>query len=181
MATESVSIEVSGIEGIKRRLDNILQKVKSNNDDSIGMRLGKIASEEAEKNFRTDADYDGFNDVVVSPARAEGKNTVVVDASGSTVLFIEFGTGVHYSEPEHPLVSDGTYPYVRGGYGHHLGRLDSWRYEGDPGKHGEVITSGPHAGEVLTHGNPANMCMYKAGKKVRQNLKQVATEVLTSP
>ena len=178
--TETVTVEVGGIENIKRRLDNILQKVKSKSDDSIGMRLGKIASEEADKRF-LNAQYDGYNDVVVSPARAEGKNTVSVEASGSSALFIEFGTGVHYSVPEHPLVSDGTYPYVRGGYGHHLGRLDSWRYEGDPGTNGYIITDGPHAGEVLTQGNPANMCMYEAGKKVRQNLKQVATEVLTSP
>ena len=120
------------------------------------------------------AQYDGDNDVTLDPVKWEG-NTLAVRAVGSAVLFIEFGTGVHYEAESHPQA--GEFGFERGGYGYHLGRFDSWRYKGNPGTNGEVIQSGKHAGEVLTHGNPANRCMYETAELMRQNIERIAREV----
>lgn len=119
--------------------------------------------------------YDGDNDVTVRPVPVwNGDYKLTISASGETILFIEFGTGVHYGGG-HPKA--GEFGFTLGGYGSHLGRLDSWRYDGLPGTNGEVIRVGKHAGQIKTHGNPANMAMYDAGKSIQENYKKIAREV----
>ena len=76
------------------------------------------------------ATYDGTNDVSVS-VESMGENKAAVVAIGSSVLFIEFGTGVKYPD-SHPEA--GKFGFEHGGYGHHLGRLEKgWRYHYYPG------------------------------------------------
>lgn len=138
-------------------------------------RLAEIGIETATLGFGN-AVYAGTNDVVVEPFKWVG-DKLIISARGNAVAFIEFGTGVHYSTP-HPKASE--LGMVRGSYGYKLGRLDSWRYKGDPGNEGQVIQEGKHKGEVLTHGNPANRAMYDAGKDMRENILEVAKEVFGS-
>ena len=134
----------------------------------IGVRNATIRFSEAE--------YDGDNDVVVrSPAWID-ENTLQIVAEGKSILFIEFGTGV-YNPVEHPRADD--LGMFRGEYGYGLGKLQAWRYEGEPGTNGEVIQDGPHAGEILTHGNNANMCMYLAAEDMRDAIARTAWEVFT--
>lgn len=117
------------------------------------------------------AEYDGTNDVSVSVENRD-KNKVAIVAIGSSVLFIEFGTGVKYPDTHPEAHSHG---FSRGEYGHKLGRLKKgWRYTGSPGTHGEVITTGKHAGEVHTYGNPANMSMYQTVKELEQKFEEIA-------
>lgn len=118
--------------------------------------------------------YDGTNDVSVS-IEDRGKNKIAVVAVGSATLFIEFGTGVTYAD-DHPEAAE--HGMVRGGYGHGLGRMkNGWRYEGEPGTNGEVITSGKHAGEIHTYGNPANMSMYSTIKELEQHFEEIVKRV----
>ena len=42
---------------------------------------------------------------------------------------------------------------------------------------GEVITSGKHAGEVRTHGNPANMSMYLTVRELKEKFEEIARRV----
>ena len=120
--------------------------------------------------------YDGTNDVKVSVENRD-ENTVAVVAIGSAVLFIEFGTGVKYPD-NHPEA--GKNGFTRGGYGYHLGRLkNGWRYTGNPGSNGEVITSGEHAGEVHTYGNPANMSMYQTVRELEEHFEEIARRCYT--
>lgn len=120
------------------------------------------------------AEYDGTNDVSCS-VEERGDNKVAVVAVGGATLFIEFGTGVTYPD-NHPEA--GKMGMVRGEYGYRLGRLESgWRYTGDPGSHGEVITEGKHAGEVHTYGNPANMCMYLTVEELKGKFEEIARRV----
>ena len=120
--------------------------------------------------------YDGTNDVKVSVENRE-ENTVAVVAVGSAVLFIEFGTGVKYPD-NHPEA--GKNGFTRGGYGYKLGRLEKgWRYTGDPGSNGEVITTGKHAGEVHTYGNPANMSMYETVRELEEKFAEIARRCYT--
>ena len=70
--------------------------------------------------------------------------------------------------------------FTRGGYGYKLGRLEKgWRYTGDPGSNGEVITTGKHAGEVHTYGNPANMSMYETVRELEEKFAEIARRCYT--
>ena len=120
----------------------------------------------AREGFAT-AVYDGLQGQDAVSVEASGEYSMTVRAEGPTAHFIEFGTGVKFPD-NHPEAAK--LGMTRGGYGHGLGRLKGgWRYTGDPGSNGEVITSGPHAGEVHTYGNPANMPMYESAKQVRED------------
>lgn len=120
--------------------------------------------------------YDGTNDVSCQMEQ-RGENKVAVMAVGGATLFIEFGTGVKYPD-NHPEA--GTNGMTRGAYGYRLGRLpNGWRYIGDPGTNGEVITEGKHAGEVHTYGNPANMSMYLTVRELKDRFEEIARRVFT--
>lgn len=118
--------------------------------------------------------YDGTNDVSCS-VEERGDNKIAVVAVGGATLFIEFGTGVKYPD-NHPEA--GKHGMVRGQYGYKLGRLpQGWRYKGDPGSNGEVITEGKHVGEVHTYGNPANMSMYQTIRELEEKFEEIARRV----
>lgn len=120
------------------------------------------------------ADYDGTNDVKCS-VEERGEFKVAVVAIGGATLFIEFGTGVKYPD-NHPEA--GKHGMVRGEYGYKLGKLEKgWRYTGDPGSHGKVITKGKHAGEVHTYGNPASMSMYQTVRELEEKFEEIARRV----
>lgn len=138
-------------------------------------RLAEIGIEEATVRF-ANAIYDGTNDVRVNntPVWID-KNKLAISATGKSITFIEFGTGVHYVAESHPKAGD--FGFTRSGYGYHLGRLDSWRYSGNPGTNGEVITEGKHQGEIKTHGNPANRALYDSVKEMREQITKIAEEV----
>lgn len=120
------------------------------------------------------AQYDGTNDVSVS-VEERGDTRAAVVAVGGSVLFIEFGTGVRYPD-NHPEAAE--HGMVRGEYGYKLGRLKKgWRYVGDPGTNGEVITEGKHAGEVHTYGNPANMSMYLTIRELEDKFEEIARRI----
>ena len=63
--------------------------------DEFLRRVAEIGVRVAQSGFST-ADYDGVNDVVVSLEKTSNGYSVV--ASGKTVGFIEFGTGVRHPE-----------------------------------------------------------------------------------
>ena len=118
--------------------------------------------------------YDGTNDVTCSvEERGDGKIAIV--AVGGATLFIEFGTGVKYPD-NHPEA--GKHGMVRGQYGYKLGRLpQGWRYTGEPGSNGELITEGKHAGDIHTYGNPANMSMYQTVRELAEKCEEIARRV----
>lgn len=120
------------------------------------------------------AAYDGTNDVTCQ-VEQRGDSSVAVLAIGSAVLFIEFGTGVRYPD-SHPEA--GEHGMIHGQYGYGLGGLESgWRYKGEPGTNGEVITTGKHAGEIHTYGNPANMSLYLTVKELEDKFEEIARRV----
>lgn len=120
------------------------------------------------------AEYDGMKDVQVS-VQQEGENTFATVAVGSSVLFIEFGTGVRYAAPAHPDAQ--RLGYTRGGYGHHQGLNEKgWVYRGaSGGTHGKPVNDAQT--KWHTYGNPANMCMYYTVQDLRRELEQIARGV----
>lgn len=166
-----MNFRISGLDETIRHLEEYKQRIKRN-QRTLLEKLAAIGIETASARFST-ARYDGTNDVVV-PHVPEwlDENRLIISASGSSVYFIEFGTGVHYSEA-HPKA--GEFGAVRGGYGHGLGKLDSWRYEGEPGTDGEA--SATHPGQVVTHGNPPARAMFDAAEDIRSKILEIAKEV----
>lgn len=121
------------------------------------------------------AQYDGTNDVTVSVEQGNTDMSKAVVAIGNATLFIEFGTGVTYPDNHPEGVGLGM---IHGEYGHHLGLMpNGWRYQGDPGTNGVVITTGKHTGEIHTYGNPANMCMYDTVKELENRFEEIARRV----
>lgn len=166
-----ISLRIDGIDRVLLRIQRLQLKVAKGNHEILE-RLAQVGIDTAGVKFST-AQYDGMNDVQMLEPEWVDENTVRVVASGEAVAFIEFGTGVHYTE-QHPLA--GEVGAVRGGYGHHLGRLDSWFYTGDPGTDGELGYHGDRA-VVITHGNPPARAMYDAAKEMRDKILEIVREV----
>lgn len=143
------------------------------------LRLAEIGVAEATTRFE-EAQYDGINDVVVEEPVWVNEHTIAVRATGRSILFIEFGTGVHYSTPPHEMADK--LGYTRGGYGQGRGKKDFWYYKGEP-KTPKQIPKDPKLaakGLVFTHGNPANRCMWEADKKIREEIRTIAKEVFSN-
>ena len=136
-------------------------------------RLAEIGVETASVRFRN-AQYDGTNDVTVDAPKWVSDNCIAVSASGTTITFIEFGTGVYYSE-EHPQSSE--FGFQRGGYGQGKGSQNSWGYYGEQGTNGQFVKTTDKGDVYVTHGNPPARAMYDASKDIRNNIITIAKEV----
>jgi hypothetical protein len=122
------------------------------------------------------ADYDGVKDVTVR--MEETANGYAVIADGSTVGFIEFGTGIRH--PEHPGFADYQQP-AHGTYGKGLGANPGWwDYNGDPGNKGHLITTKSGRTKVRTSGNDPAMAMYEAIISMTEQIATIAREVWSS-
>lgn len=165
LTQESIDQAIQELKNYKKWLiDRTKQFVKELGEE--GMNIASV-------NF-SEAVYDGTNDVSCSVEQKEEYQVAVVAIGGAT-LFIEFGSGVKYPD-SHPEAAK--HGMNRGEYGYGLGKLQSgWRYKGEPGTNGEVITEGKHAGEVHTYGNPANMSMYQAMKELEDKFEEIARRV----
>ena len=163
----------------QKSIDNAISELKNyqkwllSKTELLLQELANEGFEIASAKFQT-AVYDGTNDVTCQ-IEQRGENKIALLAVGNSVLFIEFGTGVKYPD-SHP--ESAKHNMIRGQFGHKLGRLpNGWRYKGEKGSNGEVITSGKHAGEVHTYGNPANMCMYLTMRELEEKFAEIAKRV----
>lgn len=128
-------------------------------------RLAEIGVSIASAGFST-ADYDGVNDVTVSLQKTENGYAVV--ASGKTVGFIEFGTGVRYPEWDG---SDVDYtPPPHGSYGKGQGKNPwGWWFRGSDG-----------AVARHTYGNQPAEAMLTARNQMIEQVTAIAREVFRS-
>lgn len=163
-----IKVRIHGVNNLIKRMEKVEKKFEDKNREFLE-RLAAVGVDVARIRF-ANAQYDGVNDVIVRDPEWVNENTLRINADGFTVAFIEFGTGVHYSE-QHPLAAE--LHMIRGSYGHHLGLQDSWKYRGAPGTNGEM-TDGDW---VWTHGNPPARAMYDAGKEIRDKVREIAREV----
>lgn len=125
-------------------------------------RVAEIGVRVAQSGFAT-ADYDGVNDVTVSMVQTSNGYSVV--ASGETVGFIEFGTGV--KNPEWDNTDMDYTPPKHGTYGKGLGASPhGWWFkqnEGGKARH--------------TYGNPPAEAMRTARDEMVERVTQIAREV----
>lgn len=156
-----------------KRLTKTQSVFSSSNIRKFLNELGEIGLQEAVHIF-ANADYDGANDVSVE--LEAGDNSVSLVASGETVLFIEFGTGITYSEKS-PY--DDVVHYERGTYGQGKGKQTSWIYYGQAGTNGRVIGENDIGQIVKTQGNPPANAMYGASKEMKQRIIETARKCFT--
>ena len=169
----NIDLSASGIRELQNGLKEYEKWLKQKSEE-LCRRLADMGLAKASLYFSS-ALYDGINDASVSVSAVE--SGYKVEANGSTVLFIEFGTGVHY--PNAPtgeyIGADGM---VHGSYGKGLGNNDYWFYTGQPGNAGGELAHG-HKNTTITHGNPPNMPMYNTVKELEMELERVVKEVFT--
>lgn len=165
LSNKGISVAINALENYKkyilRKSEQLLTELSN---EGVSIASAKFES----------ALYAGDNDVNVN-FEQRGNNKIAIIATGNATLFIEFGTGVKYPD-SHPLASESGMKH--GAYGHKLGALSNgWRYKGNPGNMGEVITQGKHKGEIHTYGNPANMSMYLTERELEQKFTEIVKRV----
>ena len=145
--------------------------------DEICSNLAEIGLSGAFVRFG-DALYDGLESIElnIEPFKTDDAIGYRIVAEGDTLMFIEFGAGVHYPD-SHPLANK--FKAKHGTYGKGLGKNDYWFYTGQPGNAGGELAYG-HKNSTITHGNPANMPMYNTAQELREKVLDVVREVLFS-
>ena len=162
-----MNVTISGMDSTTERIKAICDsKIRK----EITGKLADIGEVVAADKFDM-ADYAGYNDVVVSVKETSDGHEVV--ASGSQVLFIEYGTGK--KQAEHP-----TGKYKHGSMYTTPQALsnDYWLYKGSLGKGGCASTFNLNPQYNITSGVPAQNCMYETEKVIRDSIQEVAKEVL---
>lgn len=171
-----MQITVKGIDSIIARVKAYQNRLEDKTHKFLE-ELAKIGIDTAEIKFKS-AIYDGVNDVFVDKSpRWEGENTLFISAEGNAVAFIEFGTGIHYTE-QHPYAAE--LGFQRGTYGQGKGSQETWGYYGWKGTNGVRIKDTMKGTLVLTHGNPPARAMYEAGKAMREKVVEIAKEVFAN-
>lgn len=155
-----MDITVDGLDGLLARFQQFPKDIEDK-IRQLQLRLADIGIRVAKVGF-ANVQYDGKNDVEVdSSPEWDNDNTLIIRASGASILFIEFGAGV-YGGDLHPLFG---LVMPRGTYGKGYGKRRTWGFYDDAGN------------KVLTHGNPANRAMYDAGQEMRRQIVDIAKEV----
>ena len=171
MRTITIELSVESCNKALKELEEYRKKLKSALDE-ICKRVAEFGLTRAEMYFEQ-APYDGIKDFHLEVKKISGGYSLI--ANGKTVLFLEFGAGVHYPN-DHPKA--GEMGIEHGTYGRGLGKNDYWFYTGQPGTAGGELAYG-HKNTTITHGNPASMPMYKSSKEMREEIKRIAEEVFS--
>ena len=174
----NLSLQVSGIEraimDVTRMMNRTERKLRT-----LCEKLAEIGVGEMNVRYQT-AIYDGTPDIQIGMPVWVDDYVLEIPVTGSTVAFIEFGTGVYYPD-DHPAASTVTPPAIRGEYGSGRGKGRIWKYYGDPGTFGWYYSDAERAkGLVTTRGNPANAVMYDAAKEMRNRISDIARSVFAN-
>ena len=153
-----ITVDVAGLEV----LDKLAEFIESKVPEFLA-RCAELGVTVAEWHYSM-AVYDGTNDVAVT-WEERGANTVAIIATGTAVLFIEFGAGslMGYGHPEPMDYGPGTYP----GHGH-------WD---DPNGWWLPKAVQEETGKEKSYGNAPTMGMYNARKEIEMELTRIAQEV----
>ena len=172
-------IKINGAKEVNAKIKNLKNKVnlfKIKLLETICINYSEMA-----KIWFSIAKYDGLNDTDVIYNISNNKASII--AYGTSVLFIEFGTGITYSATVHPLAkSSGFYPSTwslsEKGKGY-WNSPDGWVFEmPNGGKGGDFVGIGEN-GEALyrTLGNPPNMILYMVSKQILKDLPKISKQV----
>lgn len=172
-----IKFAIDGLEDVIRDID----KLQVTLEDRIRGALEAIMSEGyviASVRF-DEALYAGTNDVEVDPPRWDG-DTLILEAHGNAVAFIEFGTGTNYFDYPDPSVYEKLDMSPHGTYGEGYGANVRWWYKGDPGNAGRPKRHRDGTYDEVwstSWGNPPARAMYEAGKVLdKDRIQQILKE-----
>ena len=158
MGKHIIALDFKDIEYLKGRYDDANKALKRMTDE-ICKRLADMGAVKASLEFSR-AIYTGEEDHEISVEARDGGYAVI--ASGATVLFVEFGSGlIGYGHPEVNGYGPGTYP----GKGHWNDPNGWWIPREKNGGHSQH-----------TYGNPANMPMYNTIKDLEGEIERMVKD-----
>lgn len=162
-------VRATGIAAVRRDLER--RRALVTDEGRLGRFLDALAqggAEVAQARFNA-AEYPGTNGVAVEVVRDSPTRYRVV-ASGASVLFIEFGSGVTYPATNPTAAEHGFTPRSWSETHADAIRRDGlWIYYGQPGGDASPVSGRPSS-TWWTRGNPSANAMYEAGKDMRQSI-----------
>ena len=150
---------MQGTASVLRRLDAIKSQVEKLPNE-IGEHAKRYASE-AQEDYHN-AYYVGANDVTVASDQT-GK-TSTITASGSALLFIEYGTGINIPGVKYPAEWSGSHAKFLTD-SKKLALFKGW-WPLPSDVFGET--------GVMTEGNPPANVMYETGKRVKEDIPDIS-------
>lgn len=171
-----VRFGINGVSEMKKLADTYRKNYSDDNIKVFLTRLAKVGIDVAKVKFATTY-YDGdTSDLIVSDRpHFVSPTEMLVKASGSSILFIEFGSGIYFSQP-YPIEKPKGILGI-GEYGKGLGNNDYWFFTKESGKSGTVSMTNPNA--IITHGNQPAKAMYFACREMQDNIEKIASEVFS--
>lgn len=167
MARKTIHIDIMNIASIRKAMKDVEEYKRwlDTKCDELAQRLADMGAVNVSLGYAR-AIYDGPKDFDVTVEHL-GEGKYAINASGRTVLFLEFGAGVTYGSG-HPQDADfgfgpGTYP----GQKRAMNPNGWFFYDYDSG--GRYTRR--------TWGNPPSMAMYLTAKELRERVEEVAREV----
>lgn len=154
------SLSLEGADKVQALFD----RAKNAIIQSVPRYMDKVVEEEAEnvQMGYAEAMYDGDNDVTATSYR-DAEGSWVISASGTTLLFIEFGTGIifpHTSPIDHPFNFAGSWS------------IDHAQYLTDSEKLARHKGQWPYNGEWVD-GNPSANVMYYEARRVSERVPEL--------
>lgn len=164
----NIKLDSGSIDAAIRQLDeyNAIMQQKCG---EFAHRLAEIGLAVANASY-IGASYAGTNDIEVHLEFEENRCKIV--ASGSTLGFIEFGTGVLWPLGEYAEQA-GAPPH--GTYGEGRGKQRLWAYKGEAGNIGVPDRKRPDI--VWTSGNPPANAFPRAVEAMKEEAQRIAKEV----
>lgn len=163
LSSKSIQNAIKEIEAYKRQLidknELFVRRLAELGIPVIDQNIA-VAQGDSDKNHNTHIKINSFG------SYSEAKLVV----EGSELIFIEFGSGVHYngSAGASPHPKGEEFGYTIGSYGKGQGKNDFWFYYADTGE------------AVMSHGTQATMPVYRASQEIIQNIRKIAREVFES-
>lgn len=169
MARHIISCTLSE-KSLKKAINQLKQYQKDFEDknEEFVRRLAELGIPVIEENISiAQGDSDKSHNTYIKISTLKGYSEAKVVVEGKDILFLEFGSGIHYNVPAgsspHPKGEE--FGYTIGSYGKGLGENDSWYYTDSTGV------------SQKSHGTQATMPMYKASVEMRQKIRKIAKEV----
>ena len=172
MANKTIKMELShkSIQDTIKQLRAYQKSLVSKNEKFV-RRLAELGIPVIDENIAlAQGDSEKSHNTYIKINNFSGYSQATLICEGVDLLFIEFGTGIHYNTPAgtspHPKGQE--LGYTIGSYGQGNGKNESWVYYSDSGEW------------IRSYGTEATMPVYKASVKIMQNIRKIAKEVFGS-
>lgn len=170
MAYKIINIDLLNNRSLDKAIQQLREYQNSLNDKCTEFvrRLSEVGIPVIDENIASvQGDSDKSHNTYIKINSFGSYSQAELICEGKDLLFIEFGSGVHYNGhlggSPHPEGEE--LGYTIGSYGKGQGKNDFWFYYADTGE------------AVMSHGTQATMPVYKAGLEIKRQILKVAKEV----